>query len=57
MSLINASAYRPLSASKTENHRRPRHDMSFAVNLFSLANAALFLGKKLGFGARISMVK
>jgi len=30
--------------------------MSFAVNLFSLANGALFVGKKLRLWVRINMV-
>ena len=46
--LINASAYRPLSAFSGIPYR----DSSFAVCLFPVANAAVFAQKKLRFGVR-----
>jgi len=47
---MNASAYRPLSAHKTQEISDAlKHDTSFIVRLFPVANGALFMKKKSGF--------
>jgi len=46
VSLQNASAYRPLSASKaSEITDMPKHDTPFVVCLFPVANGALIVQK------------
>ena len=48
--LTNASAYRPLSAFKTQEITHVvKLDTSFAVCLFAVVHGALLVRKKLGF--------